>query len=188
METFPVTKRLRQGCCISPTLFKIYDALKIWKGKVHGMGIQLTDRSLYTLQFADDQVVLANDKYDMEYMIQKLIEEYSKWGLSVNTRKTEYLCVGGELDNLELDDGQQITGCQEYRYLGVIFTSDGTNKQEINIRISKARKAISIINGILWNKNITKKIKDSIYETLVKSSLLFGSETWRVTEDYKKKL
>lgn len=40
------------------------------------MGIQLTDRPLYTLQFADDQVVIANDKYDMEYMMRKLIEEY----------------------------------------------------------------------------------------------------------------
>ena len=79
------------------------------------MGIQLTGRSLYTFHLVDDEVVIANNKYDMEYMMQKLIEEYNKWGLIVNIRKTEYFCVGGEYDNLELDDGQQITGCQECR-------------------------------------------------------------------------
>jgi hypothetical protein len=38
---FNITKGLRQGCCISPTLFKIYirKALEEWKRKCHGMGI-----------------------------------------------------------------------------------------------------------------------------------------------------
>ena len=31
-------------------------------------------KTLYTLQFADDQVVLAGDKDDLEYMMRKLKE------------------------------------------------------------------------------------------------------------------
>jgi len=38
------------------------------------MGIPLEDITLYTLQFADDQVVLAGDKEDSEYMPRKLRE------------------------------------------------------------------------------------------------------------------
>ena len=73
---FNITKRLRQGCCISPTLFKIYvrKALEKWKRKCHGMGIPLENITLYTLQFADDQVVLAGYKEDMEYITCKLKE------------------------------------------------------------------------------------------------------------------
>ena len=35
-------------------------------------GYPLVNATLYTLQFADDQVVLAGDKEDFEYMARKL--------------------------------------------------------------------------------------------------------------------
>jgi len=61
---FNITKGRRQGCCISPTLFKIYirKALEEWERKCSGMGIPLENMTLCTLQLADDQVVLADDK------------------------------------------------------------------------------------------------------------------------------
>jgi len=65
-QPISITEGLRQGCCISTTLFKIYiqKALEEWKRKCFGMGIPLGNATLYTLQFADDQVVLAGDKED----------------------------------------------------------------------------------------------------------------------------
>ena len=47
-------------------------ALEECKRKCQGMGIPLENITLYTLQFADDQVVLAGDKDDFEYMPLKL--------------------------------------------------------------------------------------------------------------------
>ena len=63
---FNITKGLRHGCCIFPTLFKIYirKALEEWKRKCYGVGVLLENTTLYTLQFADDQEVLAGDKED----------------------------------------------------------------------------------------------------------------------------
>jgi hypothetical protein len=83
---FNITEGLRQGYCISPTLLKIYvrKALEEWKSKFHGMGVPLENITLYTLQFADDKVVLAGDKEDLEYMTRKLKETYEKWGLDLN--------------------------------------------------------------------------------------------------------
>jgi hypothetical protein len=74
-EGFQVTKGLRQGCCISPTLFKIYveKALKTWKRKFSGMGYNLDNTTIYTPQFADDQVVMAQSKEDLEYVCRKLL-------------------------------------------------------------------------------------------------------------------
>ena len=40
------------------------------------MGIQIANN-------ADDQIVLAQDKEDLEYIIRKLLEEYKKWGISI---------------------------------------------------------------------------------------------------------
>jgi hypothetical protein len=39
---------------------------------------------VYSLNFADDQVLIAQDHDDMEFMAQKLKEEYEKWGLTMN--------------------------------------------------------------------------------------------------------
>ena len=69
-EGFQVTKGLRQGCCISPTVFNIdvEKALNIWKRKCSGMGFSVDNTTIYMLQFADDQVVTAQSKEDLEYM------------------------------------------------------------------------------------------------------------------------
>jgi hypothetical protein len=39
------------------------------------------------------------------------------------------------------------------------------------------------LNWILWTKDIRKERKLNIYNTLIKSSLLYGSKTWRLTEN-----
>jgi hypothetical protein len=58
-------------------------------------GIYNVDNTMiYTLQFADDQVVMAQSKEDLEYMCRKLQEEYSKWGLTMNTDKNKIHVFG----------------------------------------------------------------------------------------------
>jgi len=39
---------------------------------------------VYSLNFADDQVLLAQDHDDMEYMARKIMEEYEKWGPAID--------------------------------------------------------------------------------------------------------
>ena len=103
---------------LSSLLFKIYirKALEEWKRKCHGMGVPLENITLYTLQFADDQVVLVGDKEDLEYMTSKLKETYEKWGLDMNLNKTKYLCIGETHNNLKLDNDNEIEFGQEYKF------------------------------------------------------------------------
>lgn len=42
---------------------------------------------IYILLFADDQVLIENDA-DIVYVTRKLMEEYSKWCLEINTNNT----------------------------------------------------------------------------------------------------
>jgi hypothetical protein len=49
------------------------------------------------------------------------------------------------------------------------------------------RKCIACLNGILWSKDIRKERKLNIYNALIKSSLLCGSGTWRLTENNKRR-
>ena len=77
------------------------------------MGSPLENTALYTFQFGDDQIVLASDKEDLEYMTHKLKETYKKRGLDMNFNKTTNLCNGKTHNNLKLDKDSEIESCQE---------------------------------------------------------------------------
>lgn len=77
-----INKGIRQGCCIAPTVFKVYflEALITYRKKCFSMGVPIGDKRLFTLHFA-------------EYVLQKLNEEYTKCGPPINNSKTDYLVV-----------------------------------------------------------------------------------------------
>ena len=91
---FHTTKGLRQGCSLSPTLFKtfIQNALENLQKKCAKMGSEIQDTTIYTMLFADDQLLIAQDYEDLEYMTKKLIDEYELWGLKLNLKKINTLC------------------------------------------------------------------------------------------------
>jgi hypothetical protein len=50
--------------------------LRRWFQKFHTMGLPINqDYHLYKLLFADDQVLMAQNTEDSEYMLRKLVEE-----------------------------------------------------------------------------------------------------------------
>jgi hypothetical protein len=46
----------------------------------------------------------------------------------------------------------------------------------------------SVFNGLLWSKDIKKERNLNIYNKLIKSSLFYGFETWRLTESNKSRV
>jgi hypothetical protein len=174
----------------SPTLFKIYveKALNTWKRQCFGMGYNVDNTTIYTLQFADDQVVMAQSKKDFEYMGRKLQEEGSKWAFTMNITKTKYMAVGTDTNHLEVDYGNIITGCTEFRHLGTIFTKDGGDTKNIRHRVTQVRKIIGALIWVCWSKNTTRNRKKIIYNSMVKSVLIYGAKTWSLYEDDSRRI
>jgi len=83
-----------------------------------------------TVNITYNQVVMAQSKEDLMYMGRKLQEEYSKWGFTTNIAERKYMSVGTDTNHLEMDNGDIITGCTEFRYLGTIFTTDGRDTKK----------------------------------------------------------
>ncbi|KAF2902316.1 hypothetical protein ILUMI_03870 [Ignelater luminosus] len=111
-----------------------------------------------------DQVVIAQDFDDLENVSRKLIEEYTKWELEVNIKKTEYMCVGGQQQDLIFQDGTAIEKGSHYNYLG------------------------QRTNFVLWDKNTSKDNKEQIYTTITKSIITYGSEEWLIKDRSEKLL
>lgn len=81
-----------------------------------------------------------------------------------------------------------IEGCDEYKYLGIIFDRTGTDDKEIRARLNLVKKRIGYLNGIIWSKKINQKRKYNIYNSMIKTNLLYGTETWRLTKKNKKRV
>jgi hypothetical protein len=60
--------------------------------------------------------------------------------------------------------------------------------KEIRFGVIQARKCISCLNRVLWSKDIRKEGKLNNHDALIKSSLIYGSETWRLTKNNKRRV
>jgi hypothetical protein len=152
------------------------------------MGYNVDNTTVYTLQFAGGQVVTDQSKEGLDCMCRKLQEEYSKWGLTVNIAKTKYMSLGTDTIHLELDNGDIITGCTEFRYLGSIFTKAGRDIKIIRHRVTQARKVIGALNGVWWSKEKKKNRGKIICNSMVESVLICGAETWSLFEDGRRRI
>ena len=180
-QEFPTNKGLRQGCSVSPTLFKIYlsKALEHWNRKCGQMGISIDEYKLSNLLFADDQVIIAEDHDDISYMLRNLDVEYRKWGLDISYDKTKYMVAGGDKEeqNIHTEKGD-IQTTNNFKYLGTTITKDGKSDTDIKTKTVQGRKIINKLNSIWWSNEITKNTKKKIYSTIVEPIITYGCEAW----------
>ena len=82
------------------------------------MGLEIQDTTIYSVLYVDDQLLIAEDYEDLEYMTRKLIEEYELWGLKLSVKKTKYMAIGDTSGDLQLEDGKgTISDVSEYVYI-----------------------------------------------------------------------
>jgi len=93
------------------------------------MGLEIQNTAIYSMLFADEQLLIAQDYGDLEYMTRKLIDECELWGLKLNIKKTKYVAIGDRSRDFQLEIGKGIVShVNEYTYLGVRITKDGNHQ------------------------------------------------------------
>jgi hypothetical protein len=131
-------------------------------------------------------VIIAQDTEDAGYMLKILVEEYMKWGLQINWGKTEHLTLDPGAGIVTATG--QIKAVNKFKYLGSILEATGATTLEIEKRISEGRRVIGMLNSVSWSKTILHKTKKLMYQALVQSSLLYGTETWTLNTQQANKL
>jgi hypothetical protein len=76
----------------------------------------------------------------------------------------------------------------DFTYLGSNVSEDGGTVKDVNIRIQKARGVFSRLQKIWQSTHIHKSTKIKIFNSCVKSVLLYGCETWLVSSEIQRKL
>ena len=189
-EEFAVTTRVRQGCLLSPLLFLVILDLVIGTAYANsGKGIQWSlMRRLEDLDFADDLALLSNRLQDMQDKVDALRKVSQRVGLRISKEKTKVLRTNNRQETPITIGGLSIEDVQEFTYLGRKISQTGGTEEDISARIKKARQTFAILRPVWKATAISACTKLCIFSSNVKSILMYGSETWRVTKSSSNKI
>ncbi|VDO15268.1 unnamed protein product [Brugia timori] len=188
-----VVAGVRQGCILSPLLFLIViDEIMVGAiDRVPNRGLlwqPITMEHLNDLDLADDVALVSQRRSDMQSKLDDLAERSSAAGLNINVSKTKSLDINtGNPSNFTVA-GQEVEKVESFQYLGSQIASDGGTKSDIGARIKKARAAFASLRNIWKSNQISLRTKIRIFNSNVKSVLLYASETWCVSAEITQKL
>ena len=124
----------------------------------------------------------------MKEKLLKLDEEARKTGLKINVKKTKSLRLNHTTEATFTIRQDIIEEVQDFSYLGsTVFTEGGTD-QDTRIRIGKAAGVFNTLRPIWRSTKLSLNTKLRIYNSNVKSVLLYGCETWRVLKSSMAKI
>ena len=86
-DWFQIGKGVRQGCILSPCLFKFYAEYIMWNARLDEAqaGIKIAGRNINNLRYADDTTLMAESEEELKSLLMKVKEESGKSWL-----KTQY--------------------------------------------------------------------------------------------------
>ena len=122
---------MRQGCILSPCLFKLSaeDGIKQNPGldEAHG-GIKIAKKNINNLRYADDTTLMAESK-ELKSLLMKVKEESEKVGLKVNIQKTKIM-ASGPITSSQID-GEIMETVRNFILGGSKINADGDCSREI---------------------------------------------------------
>lgn len=100
-----------------------------------GGGAKLGGEKVYTLAYADDMVLLAEEEDEMRSMMERLERYLDKKGLELNTDKTKIMRFrkgGGRMDKRVWRwKGRVVEEVKEFNYLGYTLQTNGGQEAHI---------------------------------------------------------
>ncbi|KAK3533231.1 hypothetical protein QTP70_013673 [Hemibagrus guttatus] len=161
----------------------------LWEYGVRGLLLRavrsLYNRSRSLVRIASyDVVLLAPSSLDLQHALGYFAAECEAAGMRVSTSKSEAMVLGRKKVACTLQvGGEVLLQVEEFKYLGVLFTSDGRMDREIDRRIGAAAAVMqSMYRSVVVKKELSQKVKLSIYQSIYVPTLTYGHELWVMTE------
>ena len=178
---FDVNSGVRQGGVISPLLFVLFMD-RCMKNLRSGEGV-------ITLAYADDIALVANNPIELQNALAAWNSALKRAKMKINTNKTEVMMVARQREEIEIWlEGEKLKLVEEFKYLGVKIDERCQMEKEILNRIQCHTNNLRTLYPLMREKLIPMQVKITIYKTILRPVLTYGSETWTLTERLKSKI
>ncbi|KAK3507968.1 hypothetical protein QTP70_005998 [Hemibagrus guttatus] len=110
--------------------------------------------------------------------------------MRVSTYKSEAMVLDRKKVACTLQvGGEFLPQVEEFKYLGVLFTSEGRMDHEIDRQIGAAEAVMqSMYRSVVVKKELSRKAKLSIYQPIFVPTLTYGYELWVMTERIRSRI
>ena len=163
---------LRQGCSLSPLLFKLF-VNDIFQGLKDDScePIKLQQKYINRLIYADDLLILSETEAGLNNSLQRLGKYSKRWKFKINQKKTKIMVFNKQERSVDLKlkiNNLLIEFCERCVYLGIVFTPGNNFRTAQKELYKKACNALftylSMIN-VHTGAQISKVKK--LFDTLV---------------------
>ena len=136
------------------------------------------------LLFVDDLVLLSSTESGLQRALNSFADACNTAGMKISTAKTEVLHLSRNPDQCVLQvNGETLKHVEKFKNLGVAFTSDGRQDEELDTRIGKASAVMRALHySVVIKRELSKKAKLSIFKAVFVPILTYGHESWVMTE------
>ena len=188
-ETFLLKRGVRQGDALSATLFNI--ALnKVLEKLTEADNIIYKSRQICA--YADDIVLISRNLKYLKEMFIHIEQEGKKTGLEINQNKTKYMHITTTEERRNNNDlvigTYTFENVVNFEYLGTLITQNNKISEDIKRRIIIGNRAYFANLKLIKSKLLTRKTKLKIYKTLIRPVVVYGAETWNLTNSDCNKL
>ena len=140
---------------MSPCLFNFFAEYIIRKAGLEKAqaGIKIARRNINNFKYADDTILMAESKEELNSLLMKVKEESEKVGLKLNIQKMKIM-ASGPITSWEMD-GETVETVADYILGGSKITADGDCSHEIKRCLLLGRKVMTNLDSILKSRDIT---------------------------------
>ena len=112
---------------------------KIERDSFSSIHVTFGESNVWRLLFADDLALLSSNKNDFQYAIDRFSDACLDAEMKISTARTEIMCMSRHPVQCSLQtNGVTLQQTENFKYLGVTFSSDGRQDNKLDTRIGKA--------------------------------------------------
>ncbi|KAK3550865.1 hypothetical protein QTP70_006412 [Hemibagrus guttatus] len=182
--------------CVTGVVVPLFKKGDLREYGVHGPLLRavrsLYNRSRSLVRIASyDIVLLAPSSLDLQHALGRFAAECEAAGMRVSTSKSEAMVLDQKKVACTLQvGGEFLPQVEEFKYLWVLFMSEGRMDHEIDRRIGAAVYAVmrSMYRSVVVKKELSRKAKLLIYQSIYVPTLTYGHELWVMTERIRSRI
>jgi hypothetical protein len=178
---FKTTIGVKQGGPLSPRLFSVYVEDLIVELEESGLGTSINGVYTGVIMYADDLVIMSDDKNKLQKMLL-IIEKYcKKWEIKINASKSQYIKFGpnnlGEQRYKPTLEKLQIERVDRLKYLGVWIQNNLKSEGQISEKSVSSINAFNALRKVgIAEPEVRAYMKSFLYKVYCRPILYYGVE------------